>query len=432
MRVTPRYEIGGATNDTPVDVAIVGAGPYGLAIAAHLRAAGVGFRIFGQPMHGWLAHMPSGMLLKSEGFASNLYDPDGDFTLKRFCAERSIPYADVGVPVSLQTFAAYGIAFQQQLLPGLERKTLVALDRDADWFVLRFEDGKVAQARKVVLAVGIAEFGHVPIALAHLPPEFVSHSSRHANLKPFEGRRVAVIGSGSSAIDLAGLLNECGTHVQLVARRSALRFHNPPTSAQRSLWQEIRYPMTGMGPGLRARLYADAPIIFHFLPQRVRRDILSDFGPPEGGWFSKERVMGRVPLLLGHSLKGADVNQGEVHLQLVGPDGSERRIAVDHVIAATGYRVNLERLCFLSCRIRSRLKSAYQAPILSTQFESSVPGLYFAGLPAAYSFGPMMRFAFGAGFTARRLARILKNSPSNPRHTHYMARAAVKQRHSAA
>jgi thioredoxin reductase len=431
MRVMPRSEIGGAANDTPVDVAIVGAGPYGLSIAAHLRAAGVSIRIFGQPMHGWLAHMPSGMLLKSDGFASNLYDPDGDFTLKRFCAERSIPYADAGVPVSLQTFAAYGIAFQEQLLPGLERKTLVALDRDANSFVLRFEDGKVAQARKVVLAVGIAEFGHLPIELAHLPPEFVSHSARHANLKPFGGRRVAVIGSGSSAIDLAGLLNECGAHVQLIARRSALRFHNPPTSAQRSLWQEIRYPMTGMGPGLRARLYADAPIIFHFLPQRVRRDILSDFALPEGGWFSKERV-DRVPLLLGHSLKGADVNQEEVHLRLVGPDGSECRIAVDHVIAATGYRVNLERLSFLSRAIRSRLKSAYQTPILSAQFESSVPGLYFAGLPAAFSFGPMMRFAFGASFTARRLARVLKSSPSRLRHTHYMTRAAVKRRHSAA
>jgi cation diffusion facilitator CzcD-associated flavoprotein CzcO len=69
MRVMPRYEIGGAANDTPVDVAIVGAGPYGPSIAAHLRAAGVGFRIFGQPMHGWLAHTPSGMLLKSEEFA---------------------------------------------------------------------------------------------------------------------------------------------------------------------------------------------------------------------------------------------------------------------------------------------------------------------------------------------------------------------------
>lgn len=243
---------------------------------------------------------------------------------------------------------------------------------------------------------------------------------------------MAVIGSGSSAIDLAGLLNECGTHVQLIARRSALRFHNPPTSAPRSLWQEIRYPMTGMGPGLRARLYADAPIIFHLLPQRVRHDILLDFGPPEGGWFSKDRVTGRVPLLLGYSLKGADVNQGEIHLRLVGPDDSECRIAVDHVIAATGYRVNLERLSFLSGGIRSRLKSAYQAPILSTQFESSVPGLYFAGLPAAYSFGPMMRFAFGARFTARRLAGVLKSSPSRPRHAHYMTWAKVKQRHSAA
>ena len=235
------------TNQRPVDVAIVGAGPYGLSIAAHLRAAGIDFRIFGHPMNGWLAHMPVGMRLKSEGFASNLYDPEGHYTLKRFCAERSITYADTGIPVSRETFAAYGIAFQERLAPNLERRTLFALDRDANWFLLRFGDGEVVQAKTVVLAVGIAEFGHLPSELSHLPPEFVSHSSRHADLQPFERRRIAVVGGGSSAIDLADLLNECNANVQLIARRSALRFHNPPTGEQRSLWQDIRYPMTGMG-----------------------------------------------------------------------------------------------------------------------------------------------------------------------------------------
>ena len=187
---------------------------------------------------------------------------------------------------------------------------------------------------------------------------------------------MAVIGGGSSAIDFADLLNESGALVQLVSRRPALRFHNPPTGKQRTRWQNIRYPMTGMGPGLRARLYADAPLIYHFLPQRVRRNIILDFAPPEGGWFSKERVMGRVPMLLGCSPIGAEIKQGEVHLQLLRADGSEHRVVVDHVIAATGYRVDLAKLKFLSNTIQSNLKLAYNMPILSAQFESSVPGLY--------------------------------------------------------
>ena len=122
--------------------------------------------------------------------------------------------------------------------------------------------------------------------------------------------------------------------------------------------------------------------------------------------------MGRIPLLLGYSLIGAEVEQGEVRLELRGGDGSEHRVVVDHVIAATGYRVDLARLGFLSGIIQSRLRSAYQTPILSSKFESSVPGLYFVGLPAALSFGPMMRFALGAGFTARRLTGALASTLS--------------------
>jgi thioredoxin reductase len=409
VSVMQTHEISKRSDPAVVDVAIIGAGPYGLSIAAHLRQAGLDFRIFGEPMLGWLAHMPNGMRLKSEGFASNLYDPNAHFTLKKFCAERAIPYADIGLPVHLETFAAYGVDFQRRLVPNLERKVLVDIGREANRFRLHLDDGEVAWANKVVLATGIADFGHVPNELCHLPPEFVSHSSRHANLQLFKGRRVAVIGGGSSAIDLADLLFECGTHVQLIARRAALRFHNPPTGQQRSLWQNIRYPMTGMGPGLRARLYTDAPLVFHCLPERIRHGIILDFAPPEGGWFSKDRVLGGgVPLLLGYSLTATEVQGGEVHLRLLGPHGSERLLATDHVIVATGYRVDLTKLSYLSDGIRSHLKLAYGRPILSASFESSVPGLFFAGLPTALSFGPMMRFALGAGYTARRLTRALK------------------------
>jgi cation diffusion facilitator CzcD-associated flavoprotein CzcO len=88
------------------DVAIIGAGPYGLSLAAHLRARGVDFRIFGKPMQTWLEHMPKGMRLKSEGFASSLYDPDSKFTLAAYCKERGLAYADTGMPIPLETFTA--------------------------------------------------------------------------------------------------------------------------------------------------------------------------------------------------------------------------------------------------------------------------------------------------------------------------------------
>src|ERR1700689_3677784 len=136
-------------------VAIIGAGPYGLALAAHLRARGVSFRIFGKPMDFWLTQMPAGMALKSEGFASNLYDPEGSFTLKRFCAERGIDYADIGLPVQLSTFTAYGLAFQKELVPNLEEKMVVAVARHPNGFALTLDDSEVITAQQVVLAVGV-------------------------------------------------------------------------------------------------------------------------------------------------------------------------------------------------------------------------------------------------------------------------------------
>ena len=116
------------------DVAIVGAGPYGLSTAAHLKAAGVNFRIFGSPMEFWLKHMPTGMHLKSEGFASSLYDPDSSFTLKAYCAERGLKYADIGNPVPLDVFAAYGIEFQKRFVPELEYRRVTSVQRAPSGF----------------------------------------------------------------------------------------------------------------------------------------------------------------------------------------------------------------------------------------------------------------------------------------------------------
>src|SRR5215471_11637269 len=96
------------------NVAIIGAGPYGLSIAAHLQALGVEYRIFGKPMDTWLTRMPKGMRLKSEGFASSLSDAKSEFTLREYCKTEGFPYADIGLPVPLKTFTSYGLEFQKK------------------------------------------------------------------------------------------------------------------------------------------------------------------------------------------------------------------------------------------------------------------------------------------------------------------------------
>jgi thioredoxin reductase len=395
-----------------VEIAIIGAGPYGLSIAAHLRKRGIPFRIFGRPMDSWLAHMPKGMLLKSDGFASTIDDPDGDFTLGKFCAERGIGYSDLGLPVRLDTFSAYGLAFRDRKVPELEEKLVVGVDRLPECFRLRLDDGQTVSAKRIVLAVGITHFEYIPPNLAILPPEFVSHSFQHHDLEKFRGRRVVVVGAGSSAIDLAGLLSDTGADVHLVARDKSLKFHSMQRAGKRSWWQRIRYPKSGLGPGLRSRFFCDAPTVFHYLPERFRlRSVRTHLGPA-GGWFAKDRVVGRVPLLLGCSVESGEIRDGRLELRLRSKDGSVRQFSTDHVIAATGYKVDVERLKFLSTSIRSKIKTVNGTPVLSSTFESSVSGLYFVGIAAANSFGPLMRFAYGAPFTARRLTGTIVKSLS--------------------
>jgi thioredoxin reductase len=395
---------------TRTDVAIIGAGPYGLSLSVHLQTAGVDYRIFGHPMDAWRNHMPEGMLLKSDGFASDLYDPAGEYPLSRFCGEQGIAYDAELIPVRLKTFVDYGLAFKDRFVPGLEEKLVSSLTRDGDGFALGLDDGAIIRARRVVAAVGVGRFRFIPAALTGLPEICLSHSYDHHDLTLFAGRRVAVIGGGASAIDLAGLLNERGCEVRLICRREALKFGSPPQTRERSLWQRLRHPRSGLGPGLRSRLCTDAPVLFHFMPEALRLESVRRHLGPAASWRMKEKVDG-VPVLSGHNVVGAVAENDRVQLSLQTSDNRRVVVSADHVIAATGYHVDIRRLEFLHAGLISQIACVNETPILSARFESSVKGLYFIGPAAANSFGPLMRFAFGARFASRRLVRILGRRP---------------------
>ena len=185
------------------DVAIIGAGPYGLSLAAHLRAKDVDFRIFGKAMDTWRSHMPKNMMLKSEGFASNLSAPDTQSTLKSFCLSHSVPYADRGLPIKLADFIAYADWFRSRHVPNLEESQVSSLERAGNHFLLELESGERLSADKVVLAVGVSWYSHIPTELSHLPSEMVSHSYDHRTVDQFKGQEVIVLGAGASAINLA-------------------------------------------------------------------------------------------------------------------------------------------------------------------------------------------------------------------------------------
>ena len=111
--------------------------------------------------------------------------------------------------------------------------------------------------------------------------------------------------------------------------------------------------------------------------------------------------------IVGTTVKGASAVDGKVRLDLVGPNGEAKQLECDHVIAATGYRTDLDRITIIDPTLRAAIKTAADTPVLTPNFESTVPGLYFVGATAANSFGPMLRFAYGSRFVARRLTRHL-------------------------
>lgn len=389
------------------DVAIIGAGPYGLSIAAHLRARKVDFRIFGRPMHTWRAHMPKGMRLKSEGFASSLYDPGAAFTLAAYCQEQGLPYADTALPIPLETFIAYGLEFQKRFVPDLVDKLVVSLRRTGGSYQVVLEDGEVVAARKVIVAAGLNYYDYVPPILSALPNTHVSHSSRHNTLDHFKGREMVVLGAGSSALDLAALLHQAGARVQVVARRPVVRFFDPPPPPPSTFIERMREPVSGLGRGWKLYLCAHAPLLFRRMSEQFRLDKVRRVLGPAPCWFIKQDIVGKVPIHVGLSLTDATVQNGGIRLQLADSAGAIQTIEAEHVIAATGYRVDLRRLPFLEARDLAQIRSVEHTPVLSSNFESSLPGLYFVGTSAANTFGPLLRFALGAKFTARRLAKHL-------------------------
>ena len=388
------------------DVAVVGAGPYGLSVAAHLAGAGANFRLFGAPMRTWRSHMPDGMLLKSDGFASNLSAPGAGFTLADHCRDQGLSFADTAEPVPLPVFNDYAMTFQRRFAPMLEERDLVRLDRTGDGFTLTFSDGATATARRVVLAIGVTAFAHLPPALAALPGDAVSHSISPRRLADFAGRAVAVIGGGASAVDTAAALHEAGAKTTLVARRRAIRFFSPPR-ARPSLWRRVRHPRSGLGPGLRSRLYSDFPDAFRILPSDARHALVRRHLGPASLWQMRERITDKVGVLTGHGLRHAEADLGRVVLTLDDDAGTTSRIEADHIVAATGFRVDIARLGFLDQALAAEIRVIDGAPELDAGFETTAPGLHVTGAAAASSFGPLMRFMYGADFAARRLRRGL-------------------------
>ena len=377
-------------------VAVVGAGPYGLAVTERLRRDGVSAQVFGVPMRFWRRHMPRGMLLRSPWVASHIGAARGPLSLRGFEVARGAPLPR---PLPLADFVAYGEWFQRTAVADADCREVQSVERRADGYRLALEDGEPVTASHVVVATGIGRFGVRPAQFTDLGPEHVSHAVDHTALDVFAGRRVAVVGGGQSALESAALLHEAGAAVEVLVRgprvywlvRSARLHRLAPV-------RRLLYSPADIGPA-GVSWIVSTPGIFRRIPAAAGERLAERSVRPAGAGWLVPRTR-EVRITPGVIVREAVVRGDEAELLL--DDGSRRR--VDHVLLATGYHVDLDACTFLDASLRRSIARANGSPLLDRGMQASVGGLYFVGAPAARTHGPLMRFVAGSDYAARAVA----------------------------
>ena len=262
------------------DVAVIGAGPYGLSAAAHLLGRGLNVAVFGKPLELWRNHMPQGLRLRSHWWASNLSDPLNAFGFGQFLRASG---SDSTHPIPRQTFIDYGLWFQKRAVPCLDETYVALIERRDQRFLLTLQDGRQVTTAAVVMALGVGYYAHRPDEFRHLPSALVSHSSDHADFSRFHGKRLIVIGGGQSAAEYAALLYEAGASVQVVARRP-IAWRVPDRAADRSIGERILAPTASIAPGWDNWLLDRAPYAFYRLPQPIKDSYNSDYMSGASDW----------------------------------------------------------------------------------------------------------------------------------------------------
>ncbi|GCE25371.1 hypothetical protein KDA_08550 [Dictyobacter alpinus] len=384
-----------STPSAQYDVVVLGAGPYGLSVSAHLLGQGLKVATFGKVNHFWRNHMPEGMLLRSYWWASSLSDPQGKYVVARFYEDKGIEPTD---PMPKELFLEYVSWFQQHAVPDVDEtyiSKIIHLD-DGNYRVM-LEDGRELISKTVVLAPGLHYYKNIPEEYSHLPSSLVSHSSDHSNLEHMKDQKVAIIGAGQAALETAALLYEQGTDVEVICRRPL--HWVPMGNAKVPSWiRRIRAPKAGMGDGWKNFFQDKYPYFLHSI-SRERRDAMVDttHGPAGSHWL-KPRILGKVKIK--ESMQVVKVEEIDGKAKLTFSTGEEA--VFDHIIVCTGYLPDVKSLPMLDQDIKDALQSHRGSPVLNSWFETSIPKLYFVGFSAARSFGPYYRFVLGSEAAARR------------------------------
>jgi FAD-dependent urate hydroxylase len=363
-------------------LAVVGAGPYGVAVAAHARERGIDTTVVGRPMEFWTRHMPDGMFLRS-GLDWHL-DAAGEHTFKAFAEERGIAAQDVD-PVPIAVFLDYAAWFQAHKRVDVVEQLVTSVTREDGRFVLTADDGTVRTADRIVVTPGARYFPRLPdwaSALRHRG----AHTVDFVNFDGVAGAHVLVVGGRQSAYEWAALLGEHGARrVDIVHRHPEPRFDRVSWAFVDSYVEE-----TVATPGWWRKLS---------LPERqaIERRFW-EVGRLTLEWWLVPRLAGdrfhRWPQT--HVAEAEEHPGGTVGVTL----SNGEQLRVDQVLFATGYQPDLSNVPYLR-GLLPEIEVADGFPVLDEWFQTSVPGLYVTGFAATRDFGPFFGFTKGCPAAAR-------------------------------
>ena len=368
------------------DLLIIGAGPYGLAVASYAGRLGIECLVVGDPMSFWRDHMPAGMKLRSP--TSWHLDAVGELTFERFLQVRGLKPAEVS-PISLGLYLEYaqwfrersGIAVQQSYVENLQY-----LAGGPNTFSATLDDGTEIGARRVLAATGLTQYKNIPDDLAALlPPGSYAHTSDYVDFSLLRGKRCLIVGGRQSAFEWASLINqEDAAEIHLVYR------HDTPAFVESDWdWIDELMDRTRESPGWFRRISPEERDgIYRRLWGEGRLKLEPWLYPGIQG--DNVRLWPNTRITGGRPSSG-----GTVSVSL----DNGKILVVDQVILATGYRVELAREPYLrNTGIAELLDVEEGFPALDERFQSSIPGLYFTGQTATRDFGPF--FGFGIGCPA--------------------------------
>ena len=373
-----------ASPDT--DVLVIGAGPFGLAAAVHLQRRGVDVMVIGKAMEFWKRHMPAGMFLRS-GVDWHL-DSANEWTNERFL-ESTGRTADEVQPFPLDVYLEYVDWFSRRGSVEVHHGELVKLDWDdaRKAFIATLSSRHVVSARRVVVAIGFANFANVPGDIGTLlPAGRFEHTCTAVDLRSVKGQRCLIVGGRQSAFEWAALLAEGGASVDVAYRHDTPRFTESQWAWAGELVQRFVHE-----PGWFRRLAIE------------ERDALGRRFWEEGRlklepWLAPRLRAGGVRLWPRRQVTHAQVQEnGAIAVAFQAGESIE----VDRVILATGYRPDIARVPFIAAgNLLAELEIDNDCPRLDDHMESSVEGLYFTSLLATNDFGPFFGFTVSARASA--------------------------------